>query len=319
MSATKVLRDIAGAALWIVVALVVAIGAAGILSGVGGPPGGPARPELTHAGDRELRAGLADVSGRIADLSTEIETLVDQGRIALAALAARDVDRAQVAIDEGSVIAAAVVEHAAGLRGATTALPGGGASASLSFAPELVAAREIVRGAPAATDQLEDTWLQFSVAAITAQRLADLLTRHDEETGAAATLGRAGRYREAADALDKSDATLDEIERLHDQLQSAADTTVLATWIERNRAYDAALRTLYRAFVDSKGRVTKAVRAAIDAEAEARALLPPDTRSLSVVMSEVAQGGLNQAVVAIDQARLRLEDVLAALDAEPGQ
>ena len=75
------------------------------------------------------------------------------------------------------------------------------------------------------------------------------------------------------------------------------------TWIDRNAAYDAALRRLYEALLDSKGQVTDHVRAAFDGEQAARRELPPDTRGLVVIMSDIAQGGLNQAVIAIEEAR----------------
>jgi hypothetical protein len=173
-----------------------------------------------------------------------------------------------------------------------------------------------VAAAATATAGVESTWQTFSAAAVAAERMATLLTLHDEQTAAAADHGRDGRYSEALAALDRSDATLAEIDRLHADLSPAADTSVLATWIERHRDYDAALRGLYDALVKSRGRVTAAVRAAIDAEAAARALLPPDTRALTVVMSEVARGGLQQTLISIEEASGRIDDLMTQLDAE---
>ena len=59
--------------------------------------------------------------------------------------------------------------------------------------------------------------------------------------------------------------------------------------------------------------MTKDVRAAFAAEKAARAGLPEDTRALVVIMSEIEQGGPNQAVIAIEQARGSLA---AALETE---
>ena len=89
--------------------------------------------------------------------------------------------------------------------------------------------------------------------------------------------------------------------------------STLITWLDRNAEYDAALRGLYQSLVDAKGRVTDDVRAAFAAEKEARARLPEDARGLVVIMAEVAQGGLNQAVISIEEARGSLS---AALDVQ---
>jgi stage V sporulation protein SpoVS len=60
------------------------------------------------------------------------------------------------------------------------------------------------------------------------------------------------------------------------------------------------------------GRVTQAIRAAIAAEKAARAQLPGDTSGLVIILAEIGRGGLNQAVIAIEEARGRLADSLAA-------
>ena len=79
--------------------------------------------------------------------------------------------------------------------------------------------------------------------------------------------------------------------------------STLTAWIDRNAAYDTALRRLYDALLSSKGRVTDKVRAGFDGEQAARHQLPPDTRGLVVIMSDIAEGGLNQAVISIEEAR----------------
>jgi hypothetical protein len=312
----SVLRDLGGAVLWLAIALVVAIGAAGIMTGVGGPPGTVARPELTWAGDQQLRAAVGTSRGLIGKLSNEVTALGDQGRIALAALAARDVDRAQGAVEAGSLVAGRIVGLAADLRAAAAAMPGGGSTAALRFGPRLRSQRALVESAAGATAGLDATWQRFTVAAVAAERLATLLTLHDEQTGTATRHGTKGEYKSALAALEESDATMAEIERLHAALSAAADTSILTAWIDRHRDYDTALRSLYSALVKSKGRATSAVREAIEEEQQARRLLPGDTRALTVVMSEVAQGGLQQAVIAIVDAASRLEDLIEQLDAE---
>ena len=59
--------------------------------------------------------------------------------------------------------------------------------------------------------------------------------------------------------------------------------------------------------------VNDAVRAAYREESAAREQLPPDTRGLVVIVADIGRGGLNQAVIAIEQARGRLNLALQAL------
>ena len=156
----------------------------------------------------------------------------------------------------------------------------------------------------------DSDWAAFAGRALDAATMADLLKRHDDETAKAAGEGTAGRYAAALTALNASDATIAEMRARRDRLARTSDVAVLTGWIDRNAAYDAALRRLYRALVESKGRVTDPVRAAFDAEREARAQLPKDTAAVVVIMSDIAQGGLNQAVISIEEARGALGEAL---------
>src|SRR4029453_13601340 len=88
--------------------------------------------------------------------------------------------------------------------------------------------------------------------------------------------------------------------------------SVLDEWLARNEDYDVALQNLYRALSKVGTKVTKATRAAVKAEKEARARLPTDTRGLVVIMAEIGQGGMSRAVIAIEEARAKLADALDA-------
>ena len=101
--------------------------------------------------------------------------------------------------------------------------------------------------------------------------------------------------------------------------------TVLDQWLDRNADYDVALRELYK--IDREGRQSDHRRLPEGqggrggAEAAARARLPPDTRGLVVIMAEIGRGGMNGAVIAIEEARGKLIDAIAASNppsAEPG-
>ena len=56
-----------------------------------------------------------------------------------------------------------------------------------------------------------------------------------------------------------------------------------------------------------------ALRAELAAVEKAKQLLPPDTRALIVIVGDLAQGGLNAAAIAIEQARGALAEAVAAV------
>ena len=102
-------------------------------------------------------------------------------------------------------------------------------------------------------------------------------------------------------------------------MSSSVDVSILTAWIDRNAAYDTALRKLYTILRTSRGKATKAVQQAYADEQAARAQLPGDTRGLIVIMSDVARGGLNQAIIAIEEAKGRLSDTLDAFNASAAE
>ena len=69
--------------------------------------------------------------------------------------------------------------------------------------------------------------------------------------------------------------------------------------------------TSTRALVKSKGRVTVEVQSARREERDAFEQLPPDRRTILVIVSEVTRNGLTQAVLAIEEAHGRLDEALA--------
>ena len=148
-------------------------------------------------------------------------------------------------------------------------------------------------------------------------KLTKLLALHDQQTADAARTGTKGDYAGALAKLALSDATIAQTKKLRDDLSATVDVTILTMWIDRNAAYDKALRSLYVAVRSSRGKATPAVKRAIAAQQAALAQLPPDTRGLVLIMADVAQGGLNQAVITIEVARKRLSDASAALSASP--
>ncbi|TME83123.1 MAG: hypothetical protein E6I45_04470 [Chloroflexi bacterium] len=128
-----------------------------------------------------------------------------------------------------------------------------------------------------ATAGLRDSWNQLTAGTVAAIKLSTLLSTHDRQTATAARTGTRGDYMTALAQLDEADATIAQSEELRDQLANTVDVSVLTTWLDRNAAYDKALRNLYSALQKSKGKATAAVKAASKAEQQAREQLPPDS------------------------------------------
>jgi hypothetical protein len=163
-----------------------------------------------------------------------------------------------------------------------------------------------------ATDGLQDAWVRLTSGSVTATRLSTLLARHDVEVTDAAALGRAARYEDAIERLDDADATVDEARTLRNQLANTVDVTVLDAWLDRIANYDEALRGLYVAYSNVGSRVTDELHEAKEAEEAALRELPSDTRGMVVIMAEIGRGGMNGAVIAIEEARGRLARAIEA-------
>ena len=311
MTALGVLRTFATRVVWVLIALAISLGGAGIVASMHYIPGTPARAELTWPGDHAAIPALDTATDRLQDLSDEVDSLGTTARQALTAVTAGDAEQVNATIVAGTLQLATINAATAALQAAIDAVPGVGSNSALRVAPEVQRRHDEITKTPGITATLETDWAQFTGRALVAVNLNSLLTRHDQETAAAATQGTVGKYRTATDLLDVSDATIAETRAVRDRLASTTDVSTLTTWIDRNATYDEALRALYQALQDSNGKVTKEVRAAFSGEQAARKNLPVDTRGLLVIMADVAQGGLNQAVISIEEARGQLS---AAMD-----
>ncbi len=307
-----ILRRLAVRVAWVAIALLIAFGSAGVVAAMNQPPGSAGREELTWAGDAAITAALDAAVIDLGKLSDRVDELGTTARHALSEVVAGDVDQLQQAVTEGTATLGAVQRLAAELEASLAGVPHTGPDWALHVSPLAHRRYELLAGTSGLTTGLGDDWAAFTGRSLAAAHLGRLLARHDEETAKAARFGSAGRYREALAQLDASDATIAEARGLRDDLSASTDVTTLTAWLDRNAEYDAALRQLYGALVKSEARVNDAVRKAFDREQQARAGLPGDTRGLVVIMSDVAQGGLNQAVIAIEEARGALAEALDA-------
>jgi hypothetical protein len=312
-------RRVVLAAVWLAIAALVSLGAAGIVGAMAHLPGTPSRAELTFVGDQAIEPGLTAAEASLVELAADVRRLSDMGRGALTALVNRDVDTLSTTVSDGEDLASSIQEHADVLRRQLQALPGVGPGEELVLSAEMRDRHARALGALSSTDGLAPAWSRLAVGSVAATRITVLLTDHDLVTGDAAALGRTGKYAEALERLSESDRMIFDARNLRDSLAATVDVTTLDVWLDLNAEYDAALRTLYQAILDSGGRVTPEVRAAYDAEAAARERLPSDTKGLVIILAEIGRGGLNQAVIGIEEARGELDAAIGLLGALPDE
>jgi hypothetical protein len=307
------LGRVAGTAGWTALALLLALGGAGIVSATSRPPVAGARPELTWAADRALEPELVGATGELVALSEDVDKLGEVGRRALTSLVDRDTAGLRTAIADGESQLTTIGETTEILRARLGAIPGIGPDDPTRIGTGLRVRYDRLVSALAATDGLAESWSALTAGSLAAIQLTTSLAEHDEQAQQAATLGRKFQYQNALAVLDKADAALAQSRQLKDRLAKTTDVGILTRWIDRNAAFDTAVRKVWTALIKSKGKITTAVRSAFDELRKAQAELPPDNRAMVVIMSDVARGGLNQAVIAIEQARGRLSSAADAL------
>jgi hypothetical protein len=120
-----------------------------------------------------------------------------------------------------------------------------------------------------------------------------------------------GLYAQGASILDDALLGVSQVQEVRKKLIAGTDPTVLDEWITRTSNYDIALKVLYLALDKSGGAITIEVQSAHRDEQIAFSQLPPDRRTIVVIISEVARGGLTQAILAIDEAHGRIDEALA--------
>jgi hypothetical protein len=298
---------------WLAVVLAIALGATGLVSGAAHQPGTPSRSELTYARDREVEIVLEDVTTRVVELAEGVATLGIQARGALAALNSDAIATVEAAIAEGDRLLEEVAAQTTALHLELAAVPYVARSDTAVLVSDEIAGRHAALLATLdAIGGLQPAWARLTTGSVAAIQLGALLARHDREVLEAAALGRAARYDEGISRLDEAAATISDARALRNQLANTVDVTVLDQWLDRNAAYDSALRGLYSAYSTAGGEVTAAVAGALAAETAARANLPPDTRAMVVIMAEIGRGGMNGAVITIEEARARLTTAIEA-------
>jgi hypothetical protein len=296
----------------VAVFVLLAFGSAGLITAADHLPVASARPELTWAGDEAIRPGLDAATTDLEAMTQDIDRLGELGRGALAALAGSKWDVLDSTVANGALLVSGIRDRTDALRSRLLALPGLGRTARTRLSQDSLDRQQRLFDALDATDGLATAWARLAAGGINAAQLSTLLSRHDLLITDAIDAGLKRLTQQALASIDEATATLDQAATLRDKLANSVDVTELNEWLRRNRNYGVALRRLYVASAASPNRVSPELRAASDAEKAAREQLPGDTSGLVIIMAEIGRGGLNQAVLAIEEARGSLADVLDA-------
>lgn len=302
---------------WLAIVVVIALGAAGIVTGMDRAPS-ETGPAASFDGDPAVTARLDAVSADLSDLDDQVDALGTHARNALAALNGADPATAETEIAAGDTLVGAIVQRTAAIRSKLAAVPFiGTADAGLHLSGGVLDRDAALEAALAETDGLDAGWARLSISAIAASKTSQLLAAHDQLMGQALAKGRLAKYADADKLITQAGAQLTTAKSVRDDLAKTVDVTVLDEWIKRNENYDTALRNLYKAISKVGRTVTPAVRNAVKAEKTARAQLPPDAKALVVIMADIGRGGMNQAVIGIEEARATLADAIDRANTTP--
>jgi hypothetical protein len=311
-------RRILGTLAWFLIIVVISFGAAGLVTGMNHQGGAADHTELTFAGDAKVTPLLDHAEGDLVSLADQVEALGTQARGALAALNGANASTVDAAMAEGDRLVTDLASRTAALRQELGVIPYVGTpGAALAVSGAVDARHTALVAALDATDGLDLQWARLSVGSVAASRMSAILAEHDRLAGMAALRGRQARYKDAATFLDGADAQIAAARALRDQLANTVDVSVLDEWLDRNATYDKALRNLYVQISKVGRKTTDGLLKAIAEEKAAAARLPPDTRGLVIIMAEIGRGGMNGAVIAIEEARGKLSAAIDAADADP--
>lgn len=311
-------RPLLSVVVWVAIVVVIALGAAGLVTALDHPPGSTGRTDVTAIGDAEVIPQLDAADAAFTALAAQVEALSTEARAALAAVNGADPTAAEAAIAHGDGLVSGIVARTAALRRALAEVPYVGTpEAGLTVSDGVVARHATLVAALDATDGLDFAWTRLTIGSVAATNMSRLLAEHDRLVVSAAGRGVQAKYADAIKVLDQAKAQIAAARELRNVLSATVDVSVLDEWLTRNENYDVALQNLYKAISTVGKKITSATRAAVAAEAEARARLPPDTRGLVVIMAEIGQGGMSRAVIAIEEVRAKLTDALDAGTAAP--
>jgi hypothetical protein len=297
---------------WLVVAIVIAVGAAGLVARGDNIAGDVSRPELTWRYDQALAPGLGQAATEAQAVSASTDKLADSARAALVHLLDGNTTAVADDLGRGDLWVADITTRRVTIDQIVAGLPYLDALQLVSAGTrqKIASLRAIVD----ATDGLADRWHQLEAGTVPAVDVTVAMQQHDATAFEASQSGVKEDYAGAIAILGEAQKKLDQVGALRDKLKPVVDTSTLSEWIDVNRTHDQALRDLYAALEATNGHVTAEVKQALAKYEQAKAQLPPDTRALVVILGDIALGGVNQAAIAVETVRGTVAASVAALD-----
>jgi len=297
---------------WLVLAAGLAFGSAGIVAATQHLPSSGGRPELTWAADQVISTRLDAAVRDLARLKDDVDSLGTMARQTLSAMAQVNRQSLQAAWDGGWNNVNSIDAGAADL---ATRLKCADWDATLqtelikTYSPAMVDRYHKVCLAIGSVAPLHDDWQAMVDGSATAMRVVDDIETHDSTAADALKLATLGRYPEALTQLTRATDSLADATTIANTLAKVTDVSTLTSWLSRTQSFDDALKLLWQTMIDSKGKVTAEVTAALRGVNQAKALLPTNSDVLQVVLYEAA-GDLTSSGISIETARGALGDAL---------
>ena len=300
---------------WLGLAAGLSFGSAGIVAATQHAPTTGFRTELTYDADKALSDRLDAAVRDLARLKDDVDSLGDMARKTLSGLAQVN----QLALSDASVHGdnnINAIDAAAATLGKSLSCQSWSSAWELALrkvnSQEVIDRYHSVCLAVASVGPLRNDWESLKAGSQTAMQVAGDINTHDSVATDALVLATQGRYQEAIDKLKGAASAIADASSISDELAKVTDVSTLSEWLNRTKGMDDALRLLWQTMIDSNGKVTAQVTAALKAVSDAKALLPASTDVLQVVIYELA-GRLTSDGISIETAKGALADALANL------
>ena len=300
---------------WLVLAAGLAFGSAGVVSATQHSPASGNREELTWAADDQLSAELDAAVRELVLLNDDVDQLSQMARKTLSGLAQVNQAALTAAWDGGSNAIDAIEAHAADLARRLTCDSLNAArelEMAKTYSPAPIARYRSVCAAVGSIAPLRDDWEALVAGSRTAMQVASDIDKHDQVAAAALQLATAGRYQDALAQLASASKAIADAKSIADRLAKVTDVSTLQDWLSRTTVMDDSLGILWQSMIDSNGRITVQVTAALKGVSDAQALLPNNNSVMQVVLYELA-GNLIPDGISIETARGALSGVIGDL------
>ncbi len=300
---------------WVGLAAALSLGSAGLVAATGQSPASQSRPELTYGADQTLSSRLDAGVQALAKLNDDVVVLGQMARNVLADLSQINQNALSADYQDGDQAVAEIESGAAALSTTLECKPWPStrdADLARTYSQTLIDRWQAVCAAVDSVAPLAGDWADMENGAGVAMEVANDINAHDQSIKGALQSATSGRYPDALVQLATAAASVADAQHIAAELSQVTDVSTLTDWLTRTKTFDDALQLLWQAMVDSNGKVTAQVTAALKAEGAAEALLPDNNSVLQVVLYELA-GNLTSDGLSIETAKGQLATALADL------